>query len=137
MVCLEWQFSVSSETDVCRLLASSFGNILNAFIQMGKLLLFASHCCCSTIGVFTVDSNGSLRGSLRKQLRLFCCMRFRFEKATQTDFNFDRTEFQTVLKAAELEIHSQIRQLAMLDLTNPDHSQFKSIAYVLAILWDI
>ena len=30
-------------------------------------------------------------------------MRFRFEKATQTDFNFDRTEFQTVLKAAELE----------------------------------
>ena len=30
-------------------------------------------------------------------------MRFRFEKATQTDFNFDHTKFQTVLKAAELE----------------------------------
>jgi hypothetical protein len=68
----------------------------------------AGQSCCfspshTVIGVFTVDSNGSLGGRLRKQLRLFCCMRFRFEKATQTDFNFDRTEFQTVLKAAELE----------------------------------
>ena len=30
-------------------------------------------------------------------------MHFQFEKATQTDFNFDHTKFQTVLKAAELE----------------------------------
>src|SRR6266436_1587544 len=100
--------------------------LLNCAHRMHHLLSPVS------LGVFTVDSNGSLRGRLRKQLRLFCCMRFRFEKATQTDFNFDRTEFQTVLKAAELEIHSQIWQLAMLDLTNPDHSQFKFIAYVLA-----
>jgi hypothetical protein len=88
-----------------------------------------------SLGVFTVDSNGSLRGHLRKQLRLFCCMRFRFEKATQTDFNFDRTEFQMVLKAAELEFTAKFGNWQC--YMPADHGQFKFIAYVLAILWDI
>ena len=47
-------------------------------------------------------------------------MRFRFEKATQTDFNFNCTEFQTVLKAAELEFTNQIWQLAIhIYINNP------------------
>jgi hypothetical protein len=78
----------------------SSASAASAASRSALLLIFLS---ARTIGVFTVDSNGSLRGRLRKQLRFFCCMRFRFEKATQTDFNFDRTEFQTVFKAAELE----------------------------------
>jgi len=48
-----------------------------------------------------------LKRPFEKKFEIFCRSLFPFEKSTQTDFNFDRVEFQTISKAAELEFTTE------------------------------